>query len=113
MIDFLYMMINYNTAIVKQDTRSFMDNNRLYWIFIVSLYEITKILDYIRLKMDYYDIIFKAIKSQKNLLFASYFQKFLSEKNNKFESIIIDHKLFIKIFGVLFLFFAMFVFCKF
>ena len=81
MIDFLYMMINYNTAIVKQDTRSFMDNNRLYWIFIVSLYEITKILNYIRLKMDYYDIIFKAIKSQKKSIICILFSKnFIREK---------------------------------
>ena len=32
-----------------------MDNNRLYWIFIVSLYKITKIIDYNRLKMYYND----------------------------------------------------------
>ena len=38
--------------------RSFMDDNRLYWIFVVSFYKITKIVDYNRLKMDYKDNIF-------------------------------------------------------
>ena len=37
---------------------SFMDNNRLNWIFFVSLYETTKIIDYNRLKMDYNDTNF-------------------------------------------------------
>ena len=32
-----------------------MDNNRLYRIFIVSLYKITKIIDYNRSKVDYND----------------------------------------------------------
>ena len=43
-----------------------MDNNRLYWIFIVSLYKLTKIPDHNSLKIDYNDAIFQAIKFQSN-----------------------------------------------
>ena len=56
-----------------------MEKNQLYWIFIVSLYKITKIIDYNRAKMDYKATIFWAIR-----LFSNYFQKTLSKKNNQF-----------------------------
>ena len=55
-------MNNYNQTIFKTiifPLRSFIDNNRLHWIFIVSLCKITKIIDYNRLKMDYNDNNFK------------------------------------------------------
>ena len=42
----------------RHPRRIFMDNNRLYWIFVDSLNKTTKIIDYNRLKMDYHDTIF-------------------------------------------------------